>query len=249
MKIDRLLAIVMVLVNKRRVKAQELAMMFDVSIRTIYRDIDTINMAGIPIVTFQGLNGGIGLAEGYKLDKNVLTTDELSSIAVALKSMSYSLKDTGANWALEKIQGIIPKEKEESFKEDTEQLFIDLSSWDNDTYFKNKFYILKSAIKEKKSINFKYYSTKYEETVRKVDPYTLVLKSQKWYLYAFCHMRNDFRLFKISRMKEIDILKDTFSRESINLENLPWEKGWKNIHNEVTLRLKFDVSIKPMIEE
>lgn len=90
MKLERLLSIIILLLNRRLVQAKELAERFEVSVRTIYRDIDAINMAGIPIVTYQGTNGGIGLAEGYRLDRNVLTNDELAAIFTALQSISTS---------------------------------------------------------------------------------------------------------------------------------------------------------------
>ena len=116
MKLDRLLAIVVLLINRGRVQAKDLADTFEVSIRTIYRDIDTLGQAGIPVVTYQGMSGGIGLAEGYRLDRNVLTDRDLASIVTALRSVSTSHTNAARELLMEKLSSIIPESKTMTFR-------------------------------------------------------------------------------------------------------------------------------------
>lgn len=159
MKLDRLLAIIMILNNKKRVQARDLADMFDVSVRTVYRDIEVINLAGVPIITYQGANGGIGIAEGFRLDKNVLTYDELSSIVMALKSVSSSYSDPNITAALQKISGMVVN-RPENFRLKADHIFIDFSPWGSEPRLKAKVTALKDAIERAKTVTFTYHSVR-----------------------------------------------------------------------------------------
>lgn len=249
MKIDRLLAIIMVLINKRRVQAKELADMFDVSVRTIYRDIEAINQSGIPIVTYQGTNGGIGITDGYKLDKNVLTNNEMESVIVALKSMASSYHGLNTLSVIEKIKGIISDKESEDFKARTESIFIDFSPWGNDSRLKQEVETLKSAIHASQMVSFIYCNAKGEEKRREVEPHTLVLKGQKWYLYAYCTEKKAFRLFKLARMKNVTVDQTTFHRREFNLEEMPWDSSWKTPPGIIKLVLRFDPEVRMVAEE
>ncbi len=248
MKLDRLLAITMTLMNKRRIQAKELADLFDVSVRTIYRDIESLNMAGIPVITYQGINGGIGIVDGYKLDKTLLTNDELASIVSALKSVA-SYSDTRSDRLLDKLQGVVQDKEAEAFRAKTEQIFVDFSSWGNEAFLKEKIDIIKEAIQSFRVISFVYRGSNGESSAREVDPYTIVLKSQKWYLYGYCKLRKEFRIFRLSRMKDIKITDSSYQRQPIDLEQIPWMKGWHQPSNTVQLVLKFAADMKTMIEE
>lgn len=248
MKLDRLLAMVMILINKKRVQAKDLADMFEISVRTVYRDIEAINQAGIPIVTYQGVNGGIAIADGYKLDKHVMTNDELASIAIALRSVSSSYDDRHADAVLQKIEGIIPDNEYDQFKSRTEQLFVDYSPWGDDPVQKGKLNLLKEAIQSSQRIVLTYYSPEGSLTRRETEPYTLVFKGQKWYLYAYCLLRQQFRFFKVLRIKEIEPLGITFERKSIELEEPPWNKEWNEL-SPIELVLRYDKSMAQIIEE
>ncbi|MFZ5967225.1 MAG: helix-turn-helix transcriptional regulator [Bacillota bacterium] len=249
MKVDRLLAIIMMLIKKKRVQAKDLAELFDVSVRTIYRDIDAINLAGIPIITYQGSNGGIEIAEGYRLDKNVLTNDELASIAVALKSISSSYDDLHIEPLLEKIRGVVPQSQTEAFKAKSEHFFVDFTPWGNDGTLKQKISKLKEGIRLSRRVEFTYQNTKGEILKRLVEPYTIVLKENKWYLYGFCLLREEFRLFKVSRMKHVEVLDTEYHREELVLEELPWNQGWFDSSEAVELVLKFDKDLRMFVEE
>lgn len=249
MKLDRMIAIIVTLIRRERIQAKELADMFDVSVRTIYRDIEAINQAGIPIITYQGANGGITIAEGYKLDKSVLTNNELVAIVTALQSVSNTYLDSNNQGLLEKLKSVVPSSHLESFNLMTKQVIIDLSPWGDDSGLKEKNTLLKQAMDASKTVSFQYSNAKGETSNREVEPHTLVLKGQKWYLYAYCKLRDSFRLFKLARMKNIKITEMCFSRRETNLEELPWDKEWHRSENMVNLVLGIDSGLKVLAEE
>ncbi|NPV90972.1 MAG: YafY family transcriptional regulator [Firmicutes bacterium] len=249
MKLDRLLAITTTLLNNQKVSARELAERFEVTERTIYRDIEAINQAGIPVVAYRGSSGGFGLAEGFRLDKSVLTSDEMASIVSALKSASSTYRDSNAAAVMEKIRSIIPTSQSESFRAKTEQWYIDYSSWGDDYLLKERIECLKTAIELQKTVCFDYLGNKRELTRREVEPHTLVLKSRSWYLYGYCRLRDDFRVFKLARMRELTQTGTTFQRREIDLESLPWERGWERAGKTVTLVLRFDAEFRMVVED
>ncbi|MCR8644677.1 YafY family transcriptional regulator [Paenibacillus sp. N1-5-1-14] len=249
MKMDRLLGIIMMLVNRRMIQAKELADMFEVSVRTIYRDVDTINQAGIPVITYQGVNGGIGIAEGYRLDKNLLTNDELAAIVTALQSVSTTHPSRGNQVLLEKMNSFIPEAHAEAFHFKTKQLFIDFSPWGHTPWLEDAITLLRAAIEQRKHVSFTYCSANGDRTSRTVEPYTLVLKSQKWYLYAYCNDREAFRFFKLFRIKELQAKDTMFTRQDIDLQELPWDNRRNDEDLRLQMKLRFDEKIKHMAEE
>lgn len=249
MKIDRMIAIIVSLIRKNRIQAKELAEMFDVSVRTIYRDIEAINQAGIPIITYQGINGGVSIAEGYKLDKNVLSNSELAAIVTVLQGIPTAPWNINNQALLEKLKSVVPPSHLESFNLKTQQFFVDLSSWGSNALLEKKVDTLKLAIELSKSVEFNYCNMKGELTLREVEPYTLILKAQKWYLYAFCKNRNDFRMFKLSRIRDMRMTDTGFVRREINLKELPWNREWAGTERTMEVVLKFDSEIKTVAGE
>jgi predicted DNA-binding transcriptional regulator YafY len=249
MKLDRLLSVITTLLNHPRVTAKELAEKFEVTERTIYRDIEAINQAGIPVVAFRGSGGGFGLAEGFRLDRSVLTSDEMASIVSALKSASSTYRDSNARAVMEKIRSIIPASQSESFQAKTEQWYIDYSSWGNDLLLKDRIERLKTAIELQRTVAFDYFGSRRELARREVEPHTLVLKSRSWYLYGFCKLRMGFRLFKLTRIRELEVTESLFQRREVDLESLPWERDWDRAKKPVTLVLRFDAEFRMVVEE
>lgn len=249
MKLDRLLAIVIILVNRRIIQAKELAEQFEVSIRTIYRDIDIINQAGIPVVSYQGAGGGIGLSEGYRLDRNVLTNNELISIVTALQSVSTAHFNEGNKRLLEKMNSIVPAAESEEFHFRTNQFIVDLSPWGCQSLLEDKLSLLRGAIENVHRVEFTYCNAAGEILERCVEPYTLILKKQTWYLYAYCLVREQFRLFKLFRMKDISCHEHLFVRQNISLEKIPWNHNWATAEKSTKLKLRFHKRIKHLAEE
>lgn len=212
MKVDRLLGIVTVLLNNDKTKAKDLSEKFEVSIRTIYRDIENICKAGIPIITYQGGDGGISIAKEYKLDKSALTIDELDNILIGLKSIESISQDTNIKLLLEKLTP-----KQESIISVNNNIFIDLTSFQQIS-LPQKINVLRKSVKERKEVFFHYYSAK-GTFERYIEPYFIIFKWSSWYVFAFCKLRQDFRLFKLTRMVDLKSTDTVF-----NIRNIPKEK-------------------------
>jgi len=253
-KLDRLLSIIILLLNRNKVLAQELADQFEVSVRTIYRDIEAINQAGIPVVTHQGAGGGIALMEGYRLDRNLLTDEELATIATALRSLSTSQAGPNPELLLEKIASVIPESRSMDFDIRSKQLIVDLSSWGRKGYLEEKLKRLSDAVERTLSVGFTYCSPDGRTSERIVEPHTLVLKGQSWYLYAYCKQREEFRFFKLYRMRDVVLLeRQPFERRAVSPESLPWNAEWfspeRSSVRPIALVLSFSKSSKHLAEE
>ncbi|QDZ97783.1 YafY family transcriptional regulator [Lysinibacillus fusiformis] len=245
MKLERLLTMIMILINRKKVTAQELAEVFNVSVRTIYRDIETLSCAGVPVISQQGAHGGISLIDGYRVDKQILTKDELASLTIAIKSALTTYEDSHAEAVLEKLTSIA----DDHVKQSMDHLFIDLSPWGPNILFKEHITILKSAIENRHCVSFNYSTTHGELTRRVVEPHTLVQKGKTWYLYGYCTLRMDFRLFKLARIKNLMQEDLHYERKEINLSELPWGKEWYQPQNVVDLVISFDMAVTTLVEE
>ena len=249
MKIDRLVAILVILLRKDRVRAGEMAEKFNVSIRTILRDVDALNLAGIPIVTYQGANGGIGIVEGYRLDKSVLTEDEMASIITTLKGIDATMLGKNHEILMEKLKNTLSSAQLEMLKARLKHFVIDLSPWHEDTLTKEKLALIHQAIEAFRELEFSYIDGEGKKSSRRVEPYSLILKTQNWYLYAWCCLRNDFRYFKISRIRELTVKSVSFAPRETPPENLPDDRGWLKPENLVALELVFEKEMESRLAE
>ncbi|WZL71962.1 YafY family protein [Clostridiaceae bacterium 35-E11] len=249
MKLDRLIGILVVLLRRERVQARELAEMFEVSVRTILRDVDAINLAGIPVVTYQGTNGGIGIAEGYRLDRSILTSDDMAAIMAMLKGVRRTIPDPRHEILMEKLKNILPSTQLQNLDAKTNQLFIDLSPWGGDEQIKEKLTGIRNAIEQCKEVEVIYMDAVGVSTNRRIEPYSLVLKGQNWYLYAWCCMREDFRLFKLSRIEEFTVLETHFQPKDVSLENVTLERDWGKHDNMVELEMVFEKQMERILKD
>lgn len=199
---NRLFQMLFVLLEKGSSTAPELAERFEVSVRTIYRDIDILSAAGIPIYTTQGKGGGIFLQENYVLNKSLLSEQEQNLILSALQGLNI-IDEENTNVLLSKLGGIFRKQN-------VNWIEVDFSEWNKKS--EELFHLLQSAIFQSKIVHFRYYSGKGECRSRTVEPLKLVFKSGAWYLYAYCHLRQDCRLFKLVRIKDLEITAQHFIR-------------------------------------
>ena len=211
MKVDRLVSIIMILLDKKRIGAQELADMFEVAPRTIYRDIDAINMAGIPVRSTSGVGGGFEIMEEYKIDKKFFSADDLSALLMGLSSLSNMIRGDELVHALAKVKSFIPADKAKDIALKVNQIYIDLSPWIGNSNIQPYLELIKTALQDSKLLTFEYIAHHGNKTVRTVEPYQLVLKSSHWYLYGVCHNRNEFRLFRLSRMSNLQMQEETFA--------------------------------------
>lgn len=201
MQTERLFEIIYLLINKKKMTAEELAGHFEVSKRTILRDIDALAAAGIPVYTAQGKGGGISIMDSFLLDKAVLSEDDKNQILFALQSLSAT-KTIDTKRVLNRLQ---------SFFDSTDKNWIevDFSRWGGDSD-KRKFEVLKNAILDKCAISFRYVSSYGQESERKVYPLKLIFKSKAWYLQGFCTSRQDYRIFRINRMLDAAMTDEGF---------------------------------------
>ena len=237
MKISRLVSIIMVLLDKERIGAQELADMFEVSPRTIYRDIDTINMAGIPIRSIPGVGGGFEIMQKYKIDKNVFSADDLSAILMGLSSLSDMIRGNELINALAKVKSFIPAEKANAIELKANQICIDLSSWIGNQNTQSYLDIIKTALQNCRLVSFEYIAHHGKKTVRTVEPYQLVLKSGHWYFQGYCHIRDDFRLFRLSRISNLQMKEEIFTPRDYQKPILNFEEILQTMQTEIKIRI------------
>ena len=193
MKMERLIGILSILLQRDKVTAPELAEQFEVSRRTIQRDIESLCQAGIPIATAQGTGGGISILKGYRVDRTVLTTPEMQAILAGLRSLD-SVSGT------RRYAQLMEKLSAGSGGRDS-HILIDLSSWYK-TSLSPKIEAIHSAIRQHQTIQFTYFSPR-ETAVRTIEPYDLVFQWSSWYVWGWCQTRQDFRLFKLNRMTDL----------------------------------------------
>ncbi|MBU3876384.1 YafY family transcriptional regulator [Faecalicatena sp. AGMB00832] len=237
MKIDRLVSIIMILLDKERIGAQELAEMFEVSPRTIYRDIDAINMAGIPVRGAPGVGGGFEIMKEYKVDKKVFSTADLSAILMGLTSLSDMIRGEELVNALAKVKSFIPAERAKDIELKVNQICIDLSPWMGNSNMQPYLEIIKSALQDHKLLSFEYIAHHGNKTTRIVEPYQLVLKSSHWYLQGYCHKRNDFRLFRLSRILGLQMKEETFIPRDYQKPTLDFEDVLETMQTTVKIRI------------
>ena len=231
MKDNRLFRILYYILEKEKVTANELAEKFEVSVRTIYRDIDSISSVGVPIFTTQGKGGGIKIDNEFILNKSLFDTNEKEQIIAALQGLEKT-NEAYKSELITKLSALF-KIKNSNWIE------IDFTSWGSNNTYQDLFNALKTTIINKNIISFSYNSSKAEKINRKVKPIRLLFKEQDWYLYAFCLLRNDFRYFKLSRMKDLEVLAINYED---NFENAVLKKELK-YENIVNIKLKFDKSV------
>jgi predicted DNA-binding transcriptional regulator YafY len=237
MKVDRLVSIIMILLDKKRIGAQELADMFEVSTRTIYRDIDTINMAGIPVRGASGVGGGFEIMQKYKIDQKVFSTADLSAILMGLSSLSGMIRGDELVNALAKVKSFIPAERAKDIELKANQIRIDLSPWMGNRNIQSYLDMIKTALLESKILSFEYVDRYGNKTARTAEPYQLVLKSSHWYLHGYCHKRDDFRLFKLSRTSNLQIKKELFTPREDQKPQLDFSDLMVRMQTEIKLRI------------
>lgn len=237
MKVDRLISIIMILLDKKRIGAQELADMFEVSSRTIYRDIDAINMAGIPVRSTSGVGGGFEIMQNYKVDSKVFSTADLSAILMGLSSLSHMIQGNELVNALAKVKSFIPADRAKDIELKANQISIDLSPWMVNRNIQPYLEIIKTALLESKLLSFEYADRFGNKTVRTAEPYQLVLKGNNWYWQGYCHIRNDFRLFKLSRISNLQLQKEYFSPREFQKPQLDFTDILTTLQTNIKIRI------------
>lgn len=237
MKYQIMLGILFTLLSKRRVSASELAAKFDCSTRSIYRYVEELIVAGIPIDIARGAGGGIYISDTYKLPKGFMTREEY---AVTREAMLAMLSETGDETLSSALEKITAQSKEE--RSDTAvwgNILVDCGTWGDERRFSERITRMTRAIEERRVLEIDYMDRTGERTRRKILPHLLVYKQNIWYVYAFCKTRAAFRLFKLGRMRSIVETEELFERLPFSREEIPlsfWES------EEAFVEAKFEVS-------
>ena len=228
MKLDRMLGILTILLQNNRVTAPFLASKFEVSRRTVGRDIDALCSAGIPIITYQGTGGGISIADGFRLDKSVLTADELSGIIAALKGIGSVSEQTRIERILDKLHA-----NSNAVVSLREPVIIELAS-----HYKGqlteKIELIKHAVLEQRIIEFDYY---YEKGMsrRRIEPYYVIFQWAAWYVFGFCLKRRDWRMFKLMRLWNLMFTDDGYTSREIPPERYDFNAQFPDKNKLVAL--------------
>lgn len=227
MRINRLFEIIYILLDKKQTTARELSQIFEVSIRTIYRDIDILSYSGIPLYTTQGKNGGIFIDENFILNKTFLTNKEQEQILFTLQSFSSNNNFKTKN-LYSRLSNLFNKQNKEWIE-------IDFSSWKDSKEDNYKFNLIKDSIINFKELNIEYLNSNGECTNRDILPIKLLFKSKDWYLQSYCKFKNDYRLFKLNRIISIKNNENYFNESTLKFP----KQNEKIYPNKINLKLKF----------
>jgi predicted DNA-binding transcriptional regulator YafY len=224
MKLNRLLEIMTILLNKKTTTATELSSRFGVSVRTIYRDVEVLSTSGVPVFTTQGNGGGISIMEDYTVNRTAVSDKDKENIILALKTLQ-SIKYPEIDAVLEKLGSLFKNNN-------TDWISVDLSPWGSNPNADNKFIDIRTAVMQQKVIEIEYINTQNVKTRRKIEPLRLIFKYRAWYLWGYCRERKDYRTFRISRIKKVYVTDEAFDRTIIHTqlkENNTEESGNKPI--------------------
>ncbi|MBB6670192.1 helix-turn-helix transcriptional regulator [Cohnella nanjingensis] len=241
MKLDRLLSIVMLLLGRNRINATELSERLQVSLRTIYRDVETLVQAGLPIVSYAGTDGGFELQDDWRMNRRTLTLGELTAIATSLRSLQSApaLSAENVDGLLEQVGTLAAQAgRDGGAGAESERILIDLKPWRSSKSDRDKYDRLHQAVLEQRLVRFAYTDGQGDGTERTAEPMGLAHKGYAWYLYAYCRTRDDYRIFRLSRIHALQTLEETFERrpETISQLNGRWDALPQTETVELTLR-------------
>ncbi len=238
MRIDRLYALALHLSRHENLTAAKLAEHFEVSIRTIHRDLETLDMAGVPVVTRQGRGGGVSLMSGYRLEGGYLTRKELRELALTLEGIAPILSGTSVPSIAGKVAAMNRTDRIFSDKAETyvPPVDIDLRGWSRRPEWKKTMTALTEAIKTEHAVGFAYMSLNDVKTERDVEPLKVIFRNSTWYLSGWCRLRRSYRWFNVSRIENIRLLESRFDRRG-RLNEMKEDDGFSEPVTDISLSL------------
>jgi predicted DNA-binding transcriptional regulator YafY len=248
MKTERLLSIIILLLQRKKLTAKELAEHLEVSIRTIYRDIDSINLAGIPIVSHQGMDGGYEILSSFMLQNQALNVNDRNMLLSTLKGISALFNDEKMEQMIETIGS--SHTKNNFTKKAVLPIVIDFSPWGLPNTHTELLSLIKKAIEQKRELQFFYLDSNSKETERQVQPAMIVVKAGIPYLYGYCLNREDTRIFRVSRIRHLSITNKHFQidpKVDIDAKNL--ERSWVENSRTLSFTLLFHPRVQVLVEE
>lgn len=237
----------MILLERKQVSATKLAEMFEVTPRTIYRDVESISMAGIPIVAYPGVNGGISIMEEYKIEKKLFTISDITALLIGLGSIHSTMSSEEVLNAMAKIKGLIPAAQIRDIELKSNQITVDHTPWIGNKKPNLHLQAIRTALSESRLISYDYSSQNGIKSQRKIEPYRLILKNSNWYLQGYCTTKNDFRTFKLSRISSLKLFEETFTPREFDYKAL--EISTNKEKKSTPIKLLIDESLQDMMIE
>ncbi len=244
MKTDRLVAIIIYLLNRETVSANELSEKFEVSLRTIQRDMESLASSGVPIMSLHGPKGGYKIMEDYKIDKTFVTEEEKIYLRKIIKGIQSSIEFNKLYPLLEKLST-----DDSKYEELNESIYIDFGGLGSRNRNRKLFNLFERAIKEKKTVSFSYINSENKKSTRNIEPLSVVFKWTSWYIYGYCLTRNDYRLFRFSRIENAEITPKIFTKRNKSFEEYEREGNLYQNRKMEKLKLKFDPNMSARVNE
>ncbi|WP_426450346.1 helix-turn-helix transcriptional regulator [Paenibacillus sp. S-38] len=249
MKIDRLLAITVLLLNRERMSAKELADRFEVSTKTIYRDIDTLSQSGIPIAAHQGVSGGFEIMEHYTINRQFLSLKEIAALIAAVRGVTSAVDDGMLDHLLEKVKTLLRKSDRVDGNSRGTGMIFDFNPWGQSAAARDKINKLRQAIEKSHRVSIQYSNRDGSESERVIEPYHLILKGYLWYLQAYCTWKKDFRVFRLSRIQGLQLMAESFApREAPAIDRYAWDAEWYK-EKEQEMILTFHPKVRYRVED
>lgn len=246
MKYQTMIDMLFTLLLRRRVSAGELAARYDISVRTVYRYIDEMTVAGIPIDVARGANGGIYISDAYKLPKGYMTREEYDRAIGAMQAMESELHDPALESAIRKLSAKAKEERRDGAI--TGNILVDSGTWGSERKFSEKLSLLERATAEREALEIDYVARDGKHSRRTILPHLLVYKQNIWYVYAFCRMRGAFRLFKVGRMRSIVKTGEFFEPMPFSRDDVPLS-FWTDTQQSVEAKFALSPEVLPFAEE
>ncbi len=247
MKFEIMIGILLELLSKKFVKATYLAEKFGVTTRSIYRYINELDYAGIPLYSVRGQNGGFAIVDTYKIPATFMSVKEFEHTIATLTAITEGVPDKTLSSAISKLKAVV-KNETSGFDIKSGYLVIDAGPWGDTVGYKSKLVTLQKSIDENKKLFIKYHDRNGEITERIIEPHLIVFKQGLWYIFAYCHLRQDFRFFKTGRIERATIMDEIFVRRDLSKMELPLH-FWHNDTNTVDVSMEIDKQYLSDVEE
>ena len=220
MKFEIMTSILFELLSKKCVSAKYLAEKYEVSTRSIYRYIDELDRAGVPLYSVQGKQGGFSLMDTYKLSSTFLTKAEFNKAVESLSALNEGVFDKVLQSVILKLKATV-KNEYGGFDVKSGNLIIDAGPWGDAVGYKSKLSLMQKCIEENVIVTISYHDRNGNVSSRDIEPHVIVFKQGLWYVYAYCRKRNDFRFFKIGRIELANAKNEKFARRELKKDDLP----------------------------
>ncbi len=247
MKFEIMVSILFELLGKRSVTASYLAEKYEVSKRSIYRYLNSLEMAGVPLYTERGNSGGYRLVDTYRISSTYMTSQEFDQVISALNAINNEVENKHLTNAITKLTAV-SKHEYSGFDIKSGNLIIDGGPWGDAVGYKTKLKVVQKCVDENLQLSIRYHDRNGSVTERIIDPHIILFKQGLWYVYAYCHLRNTFRFFKTGRIEQATVLSTKFVRQDVSGMDLPLD-FWHNSVETTEVVMEISTEVLSDVEE